>query len=55
MVTHFDKLNTDWNAEPNAPYPRIEVDNGAVTVRFVLNSYQFPRFSEDQEARTEKG
>jgi hypothetical protein len=51
MATHFDKLNTGWNAQPNAPHPHIELDNRGVIVRFVLNSYQFPQFSEAQEAR----
>ena len=51
MSTHFEKLNADWNAEPNAPDPRIAVENGSVVLRFVLNSQRYSRFPEDQEAR----
>lgn len=51
MSTHFEKLNADWNAEPNAPSPRIAVEGRSVVLRFVVNSQRYPRFSEDQEAR----
>ena len=50
MSTRFQKLNKDWNAEPNAPDPRITVENRSVVLRFVLNSQQYPQFAPDQEA-----
>src|SRR5262245_26059290 len=50
MSTRFQKLNKDWNAEPNAPDPRITIENRSVVLRFVLNSQQYPQFAPDQEA-----
>jgi hypothetical protein len=42
--TAFHKLNVDWNAEPNAPYPEIRFDGQALLLTFYLNPYVFPRF-----------
>lgn len=33
----FAKLNLDWNAEPNAPDPRVSVDGNTAHLRFCLN------------------
>jgi hypothetical protein len=51
MSTRFEKLNADWNAEPNAPAPSTAVEDRSVVLRFVLNSQRYRRFSKDQEAR----
>ena len=51
MATRFTKLNTDWNAEPNAPDPRVTVDGSDVLLHFKANPYQFPRFAEGQVLR----
>jgi hypothetical protein len=51
MVTHFAKLNTDWNAEPNAPDPRVTAEAGEVVLEFTANPFQFPRFAEGQVLR----
>ena len=40
--THFEKLNHGWNAEPNAPYPEIRVENQVLTLTFYLNPWAFP-------------
>jgi hypothetical protein len=46
MSTTFKQLNLDWNAEPNAPSPRVSVLDGNVTLAFYMNSFQFPGFKE---------
>jgi hypothetical protein len=45
----FLKLNEGWNAQPNAPYPRVVVLGHDVILRFLLNPYQFKQFAEDDE------
>ena len=47
----FTKLNDGWNAEPNAPDPKIVVDGSDVALEFYLNPFQFPSFREDQRGR----
>jgi len=37
----FVQLNHGWNAEPNAPNPRVRVNCSEVTVQFLLNPFQF--------------
>ena len=51
MGTDFTKLNVDWNAEPNAPYPVVSVDGKTVTLEFYANPWQFPRFADGQRLR----
>lgn len=51
MATVFKKLNHGWNAEPNAPDPRVVVSGTSVTLDFLLNASQFDGFSEDQRGR----
>lgn len=41
-LTTFKKLNTGWNAEPNAPDPRVRVVDQTLSLTFLLNSFQFP-------------
>ncbi len=39
MTTTFTKLNNGWDAEPNAPYPRIEIVASHLTLTFLLNPW----------------
>jgi hypothetical protein len=41
----FIHLNRDWNAEPNAPAPKVEQLGTTIALRFYLNPFQFPEFS----------
>jgi hypothetical protein len=50
MNTAFEQLNHGWNAEPNAPEPRVEVVGTELRLHFLLNSFQFDAFSEDDTA-----
>jgi hypothetical protein len=50
VATTFRRLNDGWNAEPNAPDPRILVQGDEVRLSFFLNPFRFPQFSEDQRA-----
>jgi hypothetical protein len=43
----FTKLNDGWNAEPNAPHPRVIVSGTDVLIKFLLNPFQFPQFGPD--------
>ncbi|MEM0967657.1 MAG: hypothetical protein AAGJ81_16030 [Verrucomicrobiota bacterium] len=53
METSFTQLNTDWNAEPNAPYPEVKIEGDKLELIFDLNYLQFCQFSEDQKGRIE--
>jgi hypothetical protein len=35
----FVKLNLDWNAEPNAPDPRVELSGTSLALSFLLNPW----------------
>lgn len=48
MDAKFFKLNSDWNADPNVPEPSAEPQGDDVLLRFFVNPYQFPEFSEDE-------
>ena len=45
----FIKLNDGWNAEPNAPHPRVIVSGTDVLIKFLLNPFQFPQFGPDDQ------
>ena len=47
MKTIFRRLNDDWNAEPNAPDPRIRVDRSLLSLSFLMNYMLYSRLSED--------
>ena len=47
MSTAFDRLNVGWNAEPNAPDPRVTRDGRIVRLEFFLNSFLYPQFDEE--------
>lgn len=46
-MTTFQRLNVGWNAQPNAPEPRVGVEGQDVVIAFRMNSYQFPQFRDD--------
>ena len=48
MKTTFVRLNADWNAEPNAPDPRVRVEGPDVVLEFVANHHRFRRFADEQ-------
>ena len=48
MITQFEKLNHDWNAEPNAPDVKISLGESELTLSFLANPFQFPDFNEGQ-------
>ena len=43
----FTQLNKGWNADPNAPYPKVTVSGTDVLLEFLLNPLQFPQFGPD--------
>ena len=38
----FKRLNNGWNAEPNAPAPKVEVNGSQVRLKFFLNPFAYP-------------
>jgi len=51
VTPKFVKLNEDWNAEPNAPDPKVRVEGSTVTLEVLANPFQFPRFGEGDIVR----
>lgn len=47
MSTAFRQLNEGWNAEPNAPDPKVEWQDGDLRLSFWMNSFQFSIYNED--------
>ncbi len=43
----FIKLNENWNADPNAPIPTIEVNGANLKLTFYLNVFIFHEFNEN--------
>jgi len=50
-MTTFRQLNAGWNAEPNAPDPRVVIDGRDVVVSFGLNPFVFPDFTTEDVGR----
>lgn len=48
METKFIKLTDTWNAEPNAPWPDVRVENGDVYLTVFANPWQFAGFDEEE-------
>ena len=46
MNTSFVLLNHGWNADPNAPKPRIELRGADIVLYFAVNAFEFPQFVE---------
>jgi len=51
MTTTFVRLNTDWNAEPNAPDPQVRVEKSDVILDFIANYHRYLQFAVDQRIR----
>ena len=49
----FNKLNLQWNAQPNAPLPKVSVQGNIVLLEFILNHYIYKQFKEGQKGRIE--
>ena len=45
----YQRLNNNWNAEPNAPSPIITIDYHDVYLEFHLNHFVYEQFEEDQK------
>jgi hypothetical protein len=45
------RLNTNWNAEPNAPRVKIFIDNNTITLEFFLNYFTYKEFKEGDRCR----
>ena len=43
----FAKLNDGWNAEPNAPHPRISIAGSDLLLHFFVDPHQYKQFAED--------
>ncbi len=50
-MTIFRQLNEGWNAEPNAPDPRVRVEGGDAILTFLMNPFQFPQFNPEDMGR----
>ncbi len=48
MNPTFEQINKGWNAEPNAPEPRIEVTGNDLLLTFFVNAFQFEEFEEEE-------
>ena len=53
MSTEFTKLNADWNAEPNAPNPQVQVWEHDLVLSFLLNPFVDRQFKEENEERAQ--
>jgi hypothetical protein len=43
----FKRLNDGWNAEPNAPTPKVEVNGSQVRLEFFLNPFAYQAEEEE--------
>lgn len=46
----YIKLNLDYDAEPNAPSPKISINNSAVILKFLLNPFLWDNVEDEEEA-----
>lgn len=42
----YRKLNIDWNAEPNAPGVKLQVNENEIKLEFLLNPFAYDNVSE---------
>ncbi len=49
MSTEFIKLNEDWNAEPNAPYEAILVQENYVELSFFVNPWAYEGYEDEEK------
>lgn len=47
----YEKLNNNWNADPNSPEPIVWINEGDLIVDFFLNHFVFDQFQEGDRAK----
>ena len=50
MPTTFIHLNTNWNAEPNAPDPKVYIEKNKLILEFYVNPWAYEGFEEEDRA-----
>lgn len=45
-MTSFTRLKDGWNAEPNAPDPKVRVEGTDLVLSFRMNHRQYPEYAE---------
>lgn len=45
----YKRLNVDWNAEPNAPEVKLQVDGDKLKVEFYLNPFIYENVNEEDK------
>src|SRR4051812_46334239 len=50
LAMRWTKLNTTFDAQPNAPHPRVGIEGDIVRVRFFLNPFIWEDIQDDDEA-----
>ena len=45
-MTSFTRLSDGWNAEPNAPDPKVRVEGTDLVLSFRMNHRQYPEYTE---------
>ena len=53
MATTFISLNSNWNAESNAPNPKIYIENEKLILEFYVNPWAYEGFEEEERASIE--
>ncbi len=48
MKVVFEQINIGWNAEPNAPDPKVKIVDSDLLLTFYLNPFLYPEFDEDE-------
>ena len=48
MLVSFEQINEGWNAEPNAPEPKVKVAGNDILLTFYVNAFQFKEFEETE-------
>src|SRR5579864_3383402 len=41
QIPSFKRLNEGWNADPNAPFPKVRISGSRVQLRFLLNPFVY--------------
>jgi len=47
----YIKLNTDWNADPNAPEVILTINGFSLTLSFFVNYFVFKNFTKEDKAK----
>lgn len=46
---NYKILNIDWGAEPNAPQPKLSVDGNRISIKFLLNPFNYDTIEDDEK------